>query len=193
MKIFFALLIIIVFLSSCSHQQINENMVAKPLESYEKGKLYAVEVKFVMIDQSDEANKVPVIILSNKQNDNQFIPIWVGISEGLSINMALRKQKLPRPGTHDLFSKIMGQFKMHLTKVVITEVINETYFAVMTMESHGETKDIDARPSDAIAIALRNDSPIFVSEKIINKHGWAELQEKDIENVKPKVKDDESI
>jgi bifunctional DNase/RNase len=197
MKRVFAILIIIFssVLISCAHQQMNENVI--PLDSPEEAKFYQVVVKHVMIDQSNKDIKVPVIILANKENDNQFLPIWVGISEGLSIDMTLKKQSPPRPGTHDLFTNVLGQFNMKLTKVIITEMQGDTYLASITVKSRDETRDIDARPSDAIAIALRTDAPIFVSEKVISKHGWAEVQQndkdKEIKNVKPETKDDKSI
>jgi bifunctional DNase/RNase len=128
----------------------------------------------------DRRNATPVIILVNKENDRQLLPIGVGMSEGISISMALKKRKISgRPRTHDLFANVLGQFHMKLVKVVITDLREDTYIAMMLVECHGEAKEIDARPSDAIALALRCVAPVFVSEEVIRKGGWMKTPQQD--------------
>ena len=83
-----------------------------------------------------------------------------------------------RPGTHDLFASVLGKFRMNMVRVMVSDLRESTYFAIITMESNGVMKEIDSRPSDAIAMALRFATPIFVSEEVIRKSGWIEaLQE----------------
>lgn len=181
----FTLLIILIFstIVACSNKQV------EPLITIEGDKLYEVFVKQVLIDQSSGVSRIPVIILTNRGNNRQFLPIWVGFSEGMSINSALKKEESPRPGTHDLFVNVLRKFQMKVVRVVVTEVRNDTYFASIAIESNGETKEIDARSSDAIAIALRTNTPIFISDRIIGKAGWAELplQDNDYEEEKKEI------
>ncbi len=166
--------LIILAAMGCAHKAAVEgstDVLLSPAPS-EDEKLYEVAVTQVVMDRSSRGGATPVIILTNKENDEQLLPIWVGISEGMSIDRVLSNQTLERPGTHDLFADVLGQFQMKLVKVVIIDLRENTYFADMTLELNGETKRIDARPSDAIALALRHVSPIFVSEKVIDKGGW---------------------
>jgi len=107
----------------------------------------------------------------------------------MSVNMALNKLTLARPGTHDLFASVLGQFRMELVKVVITDLREETYIATITMRSSGGTKDIDSRPSDAIALALRCAAPIYVSEEVIRKGGWIKMPQRDEKQNEPKEDD----
>ncbi len=174
MKILGLSVLIIITAIGCAHRTAVEDSAGAPMSSAlsENGKLYEVAVTQVIMDHSSRGGATPVIILTNKENDEQLLPIWVGISEGMSIDRVLNNQPLARPGTHDLFADVLGQFQMKLVKVVIIDLRKNTYFADMTVELNGETKKIDARPSDAIALALRCVTPIFVSEKVINKGGW---------------------
>ncbi len=172
--------IIIYIFIGCAHRTSAENStdMALSLEPSENEKLHEVVVSQVVVDQSNRGGAMPVIILVNKDDNEQFLPIWVGATEALSINKVLNKLTSPRPGTHDLFADFLGQFHVELVKVVITDMHENTYFAVMTVELDGETKEMDARPSDAIALALRRVSPVFVSDKVISKGGWTKLLEK---------------
>ena len=177
-----ALSILIVFIATgCAHKAVTENVVGAPSITAlpEEGKLHEVVVKQVVADYVSGRVAIPVIVLANKENDRQILPISVGISEGRSINMALKRLISERPGTHDLFAGVLGQFQMKLVKVVITDLQGNTYIAAITMEAHGETKEIDARPSDAMALALRCVAPIFVSEEVIRKGGWIEVPQQD--------------
>ena len=170
-------ILVIIVATGCAHRTTTEHTAAVPSDPAptEGGKLYEVIVKQVVMDHISRGNATPVIVLANKGNDREVLPIWVGMSEGVSIDMALRNHVPVRPGTHDLFASVLGQFHAKLVRVVVIDLRRDTYIATMTMESHGETKEIDARPSDAIALALRFVAPIFVSEEVIHKSGWVEL------------------
>jgi bifunctional DNase/RNase len=154
-----------------------------------EGELYEVLVKQVMMSYVDGEGVTPVIILANKEDEEQILPIWVGMSEGMSINMALDKHEPPRPGTHDLFTTVLGQFNMSLVKVIITDMREQTYIATMVVKSRGETKEIDARPSDAIALALRSVAPVFVSQRVLHKSGWVKAEKRDKNRREAKSKD----
>ena len=167
----------IAVITGCAHKKAEEPVV--PAAPPDETKLYEVIVKQVVTVSPSSKNAIPVIILANKENDEQILPIWVGASEGISINMALKKSVSERPGTHDLFADVLGQFQMKLVKVVITDLRESTYIATIFVECHGETKEIDARPSDSIAMALRCIAPIYVSEAVIQKGGWMKSPQQD--------------
>lgn len=189
--------LIVSIMTGCAHRAVTENVIGAPSSTDlpGEGKLYEVVVKRVVVDYVSGRNATPVIVLANKENDRQILPIWVGISEGRSINMALSKHISERPGTHDLFAGVLGQFQMNLVKVVVSDLRENTYIATITMEAHGETKEIDARPSDAMALALRCVAPIFVSEEVIRKGGWIEVPQQDEkqDNKRSEQKEERSV
>ena len=179
-------LILLTTTAGCAHRMGKEALVT----SSGKDRIYEVIVSQVVMDYVDGEGIIPVIILANKENGEEILPIWVDMPEGMSINMALNKRIGPRPGTHDLFASVLGQFDMKLVKVVITDLRKQTYIASMTVKSRGETKEIDARPSDAIALALRSVAPVFVSEKVIHKSGWSKVQKRSEKRKKVKREGD---
>jgi len=183
------LIILIIFITmGCASKKMPEP--AAPVAPPEEGKMYEVMVKQVVLNHIAGKVAASTIILVNKENDKQVLPIMVGISEGRSINMALQKEVPVRPGTHDLFASVMGQFDIKLIKVVITDLREDTYIATMKVEFHDGMEDIDARPSDAIAIALRSIAPIFVSEEVIRKGGWLNAPKPAREPVKMEKRSD---
>ncbi len=180
----FGLIVLIISAAmGCAHKKPPEP--APP----EAVKLHEVIVKQVMLSSSGRRLAAPVIILANKENDKQVLLISVETSQGMSINTALEKRTSQRPGTHDLFADVLGQYNVKLIKVVITDLREDTYIATMKMESNDGIKEIDARPSDAIAIALRTAAPIFVSEEVIRKSGWLETPQQGKKPGKAKKKD----
>jgi len=185
--------ILVIFVAmGCARRAITEHAEGTPLDSAQSGggELYEVTVKQVVMLYIGGASASPVIVLANKDNYKQVLPIRVGMSEGRSINMALNNDVSERPGTHDLFASVLGQFDMKLLRVVVTDLREDTYFATMTMELHGETKEIDARPSDAIALALRCVAPIFVSDQVIRKGGWMKVPQQQDEKQNEEKKAD---
>jgi len=114
----------------------------------------------------DPISKSPVMILK-PVSDRKIIPIWIGINEANAIALELENVCSPRPMTHDLIKSIIGQFRASVLKVVITDIIENTFYAELYLESDGGTQVIDCRPSDAVALALKNKAKIYVSEQVL--------------------------
>ena len=142
----------------------------------------------------DPKNLSPLVLLKDKEELN-FLPIWIGIFEATSIAMELQQQKAPRPMTHDLLVDICTQLGAKISKVMINEVKDGTFFAVIEIETKdGKKISVDSRPSDAIALAVRTHTPVFVAEvvmmqaKLVNAEKDAEETKKFkdfIDNMKP--------
>lgn len=115
----------------------------------------------------DPITNSPIIILQDVKK-NTLLPIWVGIFEANAIALQVERIDTPRPMTHDLIKNILMQLDAEIYKVVVTELKDNTFFALIHLRLNGEPIAIDSRPSDAIALALRTDSPIYVTEDVIN-------------------------
>ncbi len=124
------------------------------------------------------------ILLLKEINGHETLPIWIGKPEADSIALALGKIVTPRPLTHDLLKNVIYELKMKVTKVVITEIIDNTYYAGLYIEKEGTEIPIDSRPSDAIAVAIRVNAPIFVDENVITYRNNDELEDW-LKNLKP--------
>ena len=129
--------------------------------------LRRVRVKDILVDQRTDQ---PVLLLEEKEG-GKFLPIWIGPAEARAILMELEEVVSHRPMTHDLMRNMLKTVKAKIRRVVITEVKGGTYFAFIDMESGGEVFSIDSRPSDAIALALRMKSPIYV-KTVVMEHGF---------------------
>lgn len=116
----------------------------------------------------DPATNTPIIILKTDVDD-QAIPIWIGLLEATSIASALQNVELERPMTHDLFKNFIDALNYHVAKIEVCDLKDNTYYARIYFVSEERDFDIDARPSDAIAIALRFSAPIYVDDKVIQK------------------------
>ena len=114
----------------------------------------------------DPVTNVPIVVLKDVDGET-VLPIWVGMFEANAIALELEKTTTPRPMTHDLLQNVTRGLNATVTKVVVSELRDETYYAVIWMEQAGERVVVDARPSDAIALALRWDCPIFVSRQVL--------------------------
>ncbi|MDR3411272.1 MAG: bifunctional nuclease family protein, partial [Formivibrio sp.] len=114
----------------------------------------------------DPATNMPIVMLKDVGSDS-VIPIWVGIFEANAIAIEIEKMAAPRPMTHDLARNVIRHLNAKLERVVITEIKDDTFHAVLCLRQADEPVIIDARPSDAIALALRADCPIFVSEQVM--------------------------
>ena len=114
----------------------------------------------------DPVTNMPIVVLKDVTSD-MVLPIWVGIFEANAISEEREKIARPRPVTHDLLRNMVRALNGVVRKVVVSELRDETFFAVIWMEQEGETVAMDARPSDAIALALRCDCPIYVSEEVL--------------------------
>jgi bifunctional DNase/RNase len=115
----------------------------------------------------DRTSNTPVVILKEREG-NRVLPIWIGPSEASSIAMELAGMKFSRPLTHDLFTSIIGGLGGELRRVLITRVVENTYFAEPLIHRGDEVFSVDARPSDSIAIALRAGAAIFTSDELLD-------------------------
>jgi bifunctional DNase/RNase len=114
----------------------------------------------------DPATNMPIVVLKDVASDT-VMPIWVGIFEANAIAIEIEKLAAPRPMTHDLTRNLIHHLNGELEKVVITELRDDTFFAILWMRQDNQPITVDARPSDAIALALRADCPIYVSEQVM--------------------------
>jgi bifunctional DNase/RNase len=114
----------------------------------------------------DPATNMPIVVLKDPASD-AVMPIWVGIFEANAIAIELEKLSAPRPMTHDLTRNLVHHLNGQLERVVITEIREDTFFAALWLRQGDEAVMVDARPSDAIALALRFDCPIYVAEKVL--------------------------
>ena len=124
------------------------------------------------------------ILLLKEINGNDTLPIWIGKPEADSIALAMGKIATPRPLTHDLIKNFIYELKMKITKIVISDIIDNTYYAGIYVENGGEEIPIDSRPSDAIAVAIRVNAPIYVDESVIEFKSNDELEDW-LKNLKP--------
>ena len=114
----------------------------------------------------DPATNMPIVVLKDVNSD-AVMPIWVGIFEANAIAIEIEKVAAPRPMTHDLIRNLIRNMDGRLDRVVINELREDTFYALLHMTRAGEPMTVDARPSDAIALALRADCPIYVSEEVM--------------------------
>lgn len=114
----------------------------------------------------DPNTNMPIVILKDVASDT-VMPIWVGIYEVNAIAVEVNKEVGPRPMTHDLARNLIHNLNARLDRIVITELRDDTFYAALWLTQNGEIVTVDARPSDAIALALRADCPIYVSEQVV--------------------------
>ena len=114
----------------------------------------------------DPVTNMPIVVLKDVGGDT-VLPIWVGVYEANAIALEIEKVTTPRPMTHDLIKNLLIGFDAHVHKVVVNELREDTFFAVIWMERDGKVMSMDSRPSDALALALRLDCPIFVDEEVL--------------------------
>jgi bifunctional DNase/RNase len=122
-----------------------------------------VRIRGLMMDPS---TNMPIVVLKDIGSDT-VMPIWVGIFEANAIAIEIEKVSATRPMTHDLARNLMRHMNAELERIVITELRDDTFFATLWIRQDGELMTLDARPSDAIALALRADCPIFVAEHVL--------------------------
>ncbi|HLW53223.1 MAG TPA: bifunctional nuclease family protein [Candidatus Angelobacter sp.] len=114
----------------------------------------------------DPMTNMPIVVLKDVGSDT-VLPIWVGVYEANAIAMEIEKVTTPRPMTHDLIKNLLIGLDTRVHKIVVNELRDDTFFAVIWMERDGKIISIDSRPSDALAVALRVDCPIFVDEEVL--------------------------
>ena len=121
-------------------------------------------IKGLMVDP---ITNMPIVILRDKEGD-RVLPIWVGIFEANAIALQIENITTPRPMTHDLLRNVIHDLRASVQKIVVCDLQENTFYALIYLTFNGETVAIDARPSDAIALALRTRAPIFVEEGVID-------------------------
>ena len=121
-------------------------------------------IKGLMVDP---ITNMPIIILRDKEGE-KVLPIWVGMFEANAIALQIENISTPRPMTHDLLRNVIHDLKASVQKIVVSDLQENTFYALIYLSLGGETVAIDARPSDAIALALRTSAPIFVEETVID-------------------------
>ena len=131
----------------------------------------------------DPRSSMYILLLKNAEG-TATLPIWIGKPEADSIALALGKIATPRPLTHDLIKNMVNNLKMKITRIVVTEILDNTYYALIFLSDSKNELSIDSRPSDAIALALRVSAPIFVEESVLEKRSTDELEEW-LKNLKP--------
>jgi bifunctional DNase/RNase len=118
----------------------------------------------------DMVGKQPIVLLKTVSG-NKFLPIWIGHAEAAAILMKLQDARPPRPMTHDLLSDVLGELNAQVAKITVTELKDNTFYALITLRPTGATSEIeiDSRPSDALALAVRANAPIFAADKVIEE------------------------
>ena len=116
----------------------------------------------------DLVGKQPIVLLKTADG-NKFLPIWIGHPEAAAILMKLQSQAPPRPMTHDLLSDMLEQLGVQVVRITVTELRENTFYAQITMTQDGNELEIDSRPSDAIALAIRAEAPIFAADRVIEE------------------------
>jgi uncharacterized protein len=114
----------------------------------------------------DPVTNMPIVILKDIASDS-VLPIWVGVYEANAIALEIEKVTTPRPMTHDLIKNVLVGLDAQVHKVVVTELREDTFYAVIWLDRAGQVVSIDSRPSDALALALRVDCPIFVEDDVL--------------------------
>src|SRR5256886_14593596 len=135
------------------------------LERSDRRKTMEVEMKIRGL-MMDPVTNMPIVILKDSDNDT-VLPIWVGIYEANAIALEIEKVTTPRPMTHDLIKNVLTGLDTQVHKVVVTELREDTFYAVIWLEREGRIISVDSRPSDALALALRVDCPIFVEDEVL--------------------------
>jgi uncharacterized protein len=128
-------------------------------------------IKGLMVDP---ITNMPIIILRDKEGQ-RVLPIWVGIFEANAIALQIENIATPRPMTHDLLRNVIQDLNASVQKIVVTDLKDNTFYALIFLKTNGATLTVDARPSDAIALALRAQAPIFVEEMVIDNARTVDL------------------
>ena len=127
--------------------------------------LVPMSIKGLMLDPVSNS---PIVVLKDEQ-EKFFLPIWVGIFEANAIALQLENISTPRPMTHDLLRNMISELDARVIRIVINDLRDSTFFAQIRLLTAGRTLELDARPSDAIALALRTEAPIFVAQNVLDQ------------------------
>ena len=146
-------------------------------DSVQKMQIYGVSF--------DMVGKQPIVLLKTADG-NRFLPIWIGHPEAAAILMKLQNAATPRPMTHDLVTDMLDQLGAQVTRITVTELRENTFYAQITVQLDGSEIEVDSRPSDAIALAIRAEAPIFAADDVIEESAiefeGEEVTEEEIES-----------
>ena len=143
------------------------------------------EVAFISFDQQ---MGTPIVVLKEKEaQSKRMLLIWIASPEASAIQLTLKGESVPRPMTHDLMKNIIESLQAEVASVCVHSMKDSTFFGQITLEATGQTLEIDARPSDAIALALRFEAPIYVAEEVIEEHGFSESDLKEAQQQQAKT------
>jgi bifunctional DNase/RNase len=124
----------------------------------------------------DETNTdTKILVLARRDGQPDPFPIWVGATEGHAIKLALDTTITPRPMSHDLIKSFMEHLGVTVRRVIIADVKNSTYYATVYLENHGVERTVDARPSDAISLALRTHAPLYITQDVLSRRNTTHL------------------
>ncbi len=123
------------------------------------------EMKITGLTMDPQTN-TPIVVLKDTKSDT-VLPIWIGPMEGNAIAIGMEKVNTPRPMTHDLMKNLLHEFKVEVVKVVVTDLKDDTFYAVIHLLADGKELESDSRPSDAIALAVRAEAPIYCAEQVM--------------------------
>ncbi len=139
----------------------------------------------------DLVGKQPIVLLKTAEG-NKFLPIWIGHPEAAAILMKLQSASTPRPMTHDLVTEMLEQLGAQVVRITVTELRENTFYAQITVQQDGSEVDIDSRPSDAIALAIRAEAPIYAADEVIEESAIEfegdEINQEDLEKEVSKFK-----
>jgi uncharacterized protein len=138
-----------------------------------------IEVSLVGVRVELPSNQ-PIVLLKEADGD-RYLPIWIGAVEATAIAFALQGIETPRPMTHDLMRDILNESDITVERILISELVEQTFFAVIRMSSNGRVTEVSSRPSDAIALAVRISAPIFAAEEVLEQAGIELRDDEEVE------------
>ena len=130
-----------------------------------RGEKAIVSMRILGLIFDPNLNTTVIVLLDPKRE--RVLPIWIGPMEGNAIAIGMEKVNTPRPMTHDLIKNLLDEFQVEIQKVIVTELKDDTFYAVIHLSVDGKEMEIDSRPSDAIALAVRAEAPIYCAEKVM--------------------------
>lgn len=128
----------------------------------------------------DQTTNMPIVILEDMEEE-RALPIWIGTFEANAIALEMEKVPPPRPMTHDLIKNILERIEIRVSRIVVNDLKDNTFYATIFLSLNGNEVPIDSRPSDAIALALRTEAPIFVAKKVLDEGRSIDLKEEEPE------------
>ena len=146
-----------------------------------------VNIDFLTVDPNSH---IPVVVLKEKEGESKrILLIWIGESEAFAIDNHLKQMPVQRPITHDLLKTVIDTFSGKVNSVCITAIEDTTFYAQVKLELNGEVYELDSRPSDALALAIRSEVPIYVEENVIEENGFLEAEVKKDKKTQRNAKD----